>query len=160
MGAAQTFVGFSKNDLPSYNLMKSWEGLIGFDFNFTSNLLHESPKASEIIYVKSFCRSRMKKGDKFILLVGDDTRFRHKYNRWEAEVALEKGCTIIAVNVNGMRYLNPKLCPPVINNVGAIFIGLSPEIIGHALHNYQSPISGNYKYTHTVYKNLGCTTNV
>jgi len=154
VGVVQTFVGFSSTDIESYNLMKSWGKLIGFNFNFTTCGMHESPKANDILHVKSVCRSRIKKGDKYIMLLGKDTRSQYKYIRWEAEVAIAKGCTIIAVNLNGLHYFNPKTCPPVINNVGAIFIGFTPEIISHAISNYKKVPAGNYKYSHSVYKKL------
>jgi hypothetical protein len=31
---------------------------------------------------------------KYVMLIGEDTKSKHKYVRWEAEVAIEKGCTI------------------------------------------------------------------
>ncbi len=155
MGLEQTFVGFSETDIESYRLMKTWEGLRGFNFSFINNQMHESPKSNDILHVKSTCRSRIKKGDTYIMLIGNDTRSKHKYVRWEAEVALEKGCTVIGANLNGVRYMNPKLCPPIVNDIGAIFVGFSPEIIAHAISNFQKPPAGNYKYTHSVYKKLG-----
>lgn len=33
------------------------------------------------------------------MLIGEDTRYKYKYVLWEAEVAIEKDCTIIAVNL-------------------------------------------------------------
>jgi len=124
--------------------MKTWEGLRGFDFKFINNGIHESPECNNIKHVKSLCRSRIKKGDIYIILIGNDTRSKHKYVRWETEVAVEKECTIIAVNLNGSRYMNPKLCPPVVNDIGAIFVAFSPEIISHAISNYKNPPAENY----------------
>jgi hypothetical protein len=37
---------------------------------------------------------------KYVLLIGKDTKNKYKYVRWEAEVAIEKGCTIIGVNLD------------------------------------------------------------
>ena len=156
----QTFVGFSSTDIESYKLMKEWEKLINFNFKFSSCQMHESLKGNDIIHVKASCRSRIKKGDTYIMLIGNDTRFKHKYLRWEAEVAMEKGCNIICVNLNGMRYFNPRLCPPIVNDIGAIFIPFAPEIIAHAITNYKKPSKGNYKYSHAVYKKLGMEKSV
>ena len=33
------------------------------------------------------------------------TRYKYKYVRWEAEVAIEKGCTIIGVNLDQARQI-------------------------------------------------------
>ena len=70
------------------------------------------------------------------MLIGEDTRYKYKYVRWEVEVALEKGCTIIGVNLNGSKQLDENRCPPIIRDVGAIFVPFSPRIIAYALQNW------------------------
>ena len=75
--------------------------------------------------------------------------------RWELEVALEKGCRIIGVNLDGTRYMNPNTCPKIIQDVGAIFVPFSPQIIAYALENYQMNDNGNWYYNDFVYQNLG-----
>ena len=42
-------------------------------------------------------------GGQIVLLIGEDTKSKHKYVRWEAEVSIDKGCTIIGANINGKR---------------------------------------------------------
>ena len=91
----------------------------------------------------------------FISLIGQDTKSKHKYVRWELEVALEKGCRIIGVNLDGSRRMNPDTCPKIIQDVGAIFVPFSPKIIAYALENYQMHDSGSWHYKDFVYKNLG-----
>jgi hypothetical protein len=39
----------------------------------------------------------------FVMLIGEDTRYKHKYVRWEAEVAIEKKCRLIGVNLDNSR---------------------------------------------------------
>ena len=63
-------------------------------------------------------------------------RYKYKYVRWESEVAIEKGCTIIGVNLDGSRKIVGRTCPPIIRNIGAIFVLFSPYIIQYALENY------------------------
>ena len=75
--------------------------------------------------------------------------------RWELEVALEKGCRIIGVNLDGSRRMNPNTCPKIIQGVGAIFVPFSPQIIAYALENYQMNDNGNWYYNDFVYQNLG-----
>lgn len=91
----------------------------------------------------------------FISLIGQDTKSKHKYVRWELEVALEKDCRIIGVNLDGTRYMNPNTCPKIIQDIGAIFISFSPKIIAYALKNYQMNDSGNWYYKDIVYQKLG-----
>ena len=91
----------------------------------------------------------------FIMLIGKDTRSKYKWVRWEAEVAIEKGCTIIGVNLDGERKIITETCPPIIRNIGAIFVPFSPYIIKYALENYKMHDSGNYYYKDEVYNKLG-----
>ena len=92
---------------------------------------------------------------KYILLIGEDTRYKYKYVRWEAQVAIEKSCTIIGCNLDGSRRTIQAKCPPVINNIGAIFVPFSPYIIRYALEHYVMHNSRNYEYRDEVYKKLG-----
>jgi len=91
---------------------------------------------------------------KFIQLIGENTRYKYKFVRWEAEVAIEKGCTIIGVNLDGSRKIVESTCPPIIKNIGAIFVPFSPYIIQYALEHYKMHDSDNYHYKDEVYKNL------
>jgi len=92
---------------------------------------------------------------KYILLIGEDTKSKYKYVRWEAEVAIEKGCTIIGVNLDGNRFVNPLTCPTIIKNIGAIFVPFSPTIIKYALENYIMNENDDYHYKVEIYKQLG-----
>ena len=92
---------------------------------------------------------------KYTLLIGKDTRYKYKYVRWEAEVAIEKGCTIIGINLYGSRRIVENTCPPVIRDIGAIFVPFSPQIIAYALQNYKMHDKGNYEYKDSVYRSLG-----
>jgi hypothetical protein len=91
----------------------------------------------------------------YLMLIGEDTRHKHKYVRWEAEVALEKGCRIIGVNLDGWRRINSSTCPPVIRDVGAMFVPYSPQIIAHALENASKQKSGDWEFKDDVYRQLG-----
>ncbi len=139
MGLPRTFVGFSSTDIRSYWLMCAWKNNSKIDFNFADWK----------------CRERINMAGTFISLIGKDTKSKHKYVRWELEVALEKGCRIIGVNLDGTRYMNPNTCPKIIQDVGAIFVPFSPQIIAYALENYQMNNNGNWYYNDFVYQNLG-----
>ena len=90
----------------------------------------------------------------FISLIGGDTKSKHKYVRWELEVALEKGCRIIGVNLDGSRQMNSETCPKIIQNIGAIFVPFSPKVVAYALDNYQMKNSKSYYYPDSVYEKL------
>ncbi|PHZ84658.1 TIR domain-containing protein [Paremcibacter congregatus] len=157
MGLPRTFVGFSSNDIKSYGLMKAWKANKNIDFNFTDCQLNTEIKSENEQYIKSRCRDRINMAGKYILLIGEDTKSKHKYVRWEAEVAIEKKCTIIGVNLDGSRIMVKDTCPPIIREIGAVFVSFSPKIIAHAIVNYEMGSDGlSYYYEDQIYKKLGC----
>ncbi len=154
MGLPRTFVGFSSTDIHYYRLMTAWKENAHIDFNFTDCQLSTDINSENEGYVKRKCRERINMAGKFILLIGEDTRSKHKYVRWEASVAREKGCTIIGVNLDGSKRKTAN-CPPIIDDIGAIFVPFKPQIIKHALENYKMNSSDNYHYKENVYRDLG-----
>ncbi|HDR0967239.1 TPA: TIR domain-containing protein [Pasteurella multocida] len=155
MGLSRTFVGFSSTDMHYYRLMCAWKNNHNIDFNFTDCQLNRALNSEDEKYIKRICRERINMAGTFISLIGQDTKFKHKYVRWELEVALEKGCRIIGANLNGSRQMNPDTCPKIIRDVGAIFVSFSPMIIAYALQNYKMETYGNWYYNDSVYQQLG-----
>lgn len=155
MGLPRTFVGFSSTDIRSYWLMCAWKNNSKIDFNFADCQLSQELNSENEVYIKKKCGERINMAGTFISLIGQDTKSKHKYVRWELEVALEKGCRIIGVNLDGSRRMNPNTCPKIIQDVGAIFVPFSPQIIAYALENYQMNNNGNWYYNDFVYQNLG-----
>jgi len=95
MGLPRTFVGFSSTDIHCYRLMTAWKENEKIDFDFTDCQLDGEINSDNEDYIKRKCRERINLAGKFVMLIGKDTKSKHKYVRWEAEVAIEKGCTII-----------------------------------------------------------------
>ena len=156
MSLARTFVGFSSTDLRYYRLMQAWKQNERIDFNFTDCQLSSELNSENEIYIKRKCRERINLAGKYALLIGQDTKSKHKYVRWEAEVAIEKGCTIIGINLDGSRTMQQHTCPPIIRDIGAIFVPFSPRIVAYALNNYRMHNdTKNYYYEDSVYKKLG-----
>lgn len=91
----------------------------------------------------------------YILLIGLDTRFKRKYVRWEAEVAIEKKCRIIGVNLHGWRRINAETCPAVIRDIGAMFVPFSPQIVAHALDEAKRHDDKNWRFNDATYTKLG-----
>jgi NAD+--asparagine ADP-ribosyltransferase len=155
MGLPRTFVGFSSTDITQYRLMLAWKAHEHIDFDFENCQLQEELDSENEDYIKRVCRERIKMARKYVLLIGQDTRYKYKYVRWEAEVAIEKGCTIIGVNLDKSRQYIEATCPPVIKDIGAVFVSFSPKIIALALDKYQMNAKGNYHYEDKVYKQRG-----
>jgi len=155
MGLPRTFVGFSSTDINYYRLMQAWKENNNIDFDFTDCQLHNDINSDDENYVKRKCRERINMAGKFIQLIGKDIRYKYKYVRWEAEVAIEKDCTIIGVNLDASRQMVETTCPPIIRDIGAIFVAFSPYIIKYALENYKMHEDSNYYYKDEVYRKLG-----
>jgi hypothetical protein len=156
MGLPRTFVGFSSTDIRYYRLMQAWKVNENIDFNFTDCQLQDEINSENEDYIKRKCRERINMAGKYLLLIGQDTKSKHKYVRWEAEVAIEKGCTIIGVNLDGSRSMDRDTCPPIIREIGAVFVPFSPAIIAYAIENYKMHDDNeNYSYKDSVYEKLG-----
>ena len=156
MGLPRTFVGFSSTDIRYYRLMQAWKQNEHIDFNFTDCQLTDELNSENEDYIKRKCRERLNMAGKYALLIGTDTKSKHKYVRWEVEIAIEKDCTIIGVNLNGSRRMQTATCPPIIRNIGAIFVPFSPKIIEYALNHYtMHDDNDNYHYKDSVYAQLG-----
>ena len=112
MGLPRTFLGFSSTDIHYYRLMQAWKNNDRIDFNFTDCQLSNEINSENEEYIKRKCREMINMAGRYVLLIGKDTK--NKYVRWEAEVAIEKGCTIIGVNLDNSRSVNADTCPPII----------------------------------------------
>lgn len=155
MGLVRAYVGFSSTDIPSYRVMQMWKANEHIDFNFTDCQLEKSIDSENEAYIKQVCRDRIDMAGTFIQLIGPDTRHKHRYVRWEAEVALEKKCRVIGVNINGMRMCDTERTPPIIRNIGAIFVPLRAKILAYAIENYRMHEDDDYHYKDEVYQRLG-----
>ena len=155
MGLPRTFIGFSSTDIHYYRLMLAWKKNEHIDFDFTDCQLSKEIRSDDEAYIKQKVRSRIKMAGKYAMLIGQDTRYKYKYVRWEAEVALEKNYTIIGINLDGSMRMVKETCPPVIRDIGAIFVPFSPQIVAYALENYQMHEDGNYYYKNHIYRQLG-----
>ncbi|MBN5177420.1 TIR domain-containing protein [Stenotrophomonas maltophilia] len=155
MGLPRTFVGFSSTDIRYYRLMQAWKANEHIDFNFTDCQLETEINSENEAYIKSKCRERINMAGTFAVLIGQDTRSKHKYVRWEMEVALEKKCRIIGINLDGSRRVVDATCPPIIRNIGAIFVPFSPKIVAHALQNWVMQPNDDWHYKDEIYRQLG-----
>jgi len=150
----KTIVGFSASNIEYYWRMLAWKGREGIDFDFVDCRLGEESDREDENYVKTKARERMGRAEKYTLLIGEDHCHRKKYVDWEATVAIEQGCTIIGVNLDGARQVVEKKCPPAIMDVGAIFVPFSPRILAYALVNYRKRGQGNWHLPDQVYQQL------
>ncbi|MFA5903757.1 MAG: hypothetical protein WC836_07455 [Desulfobacula sp.] len=69
---------------------------------------------------------------------------------------MKKDAQFIGVNLNGSKSMVIATCPPIISDIGAIFVPFSPAIVAYAIENYKiHNDNANYHYKDSVYKSLG-----
>jgi hypothetical protein len=107
-------------------------------------------------YIKDRCRERLKMAGTYVMLIGQDTWLRDQYVLWEAEVAIEKKCNLIGVNLDKERFMNPATCPFIFQCVEALFVPFSPQIVAEALNTpYRSHTHRSYYFDDATYQRLG-----
>jgi hypothetical protein len=153
----KTVVGFSGSDIEYYWRMLAWKGTEGIDFHFADCRLDRETNREDEDYIKARVRERIGAAEKYALLIGEDTWYRHNYVAWEAAVAVEQGCTIIGINLDGARQIVETKCPAAIRDIGAIFVPFSPRIVAYALVNYRRRGQGNWHFPEEVYRQLEFT---
>ena len=150
----RTFVSFSSADKGRYDLMCAWKAHEHIDFNFADFQLDEAINSLTPYYIKSVCAAKVRRVDTFGLLIGSDTYTKTVFVKHEVEVAVEKGCRLIGVNLNNCR-LKDALCPDFFANVGALFVPFSSRIVAEALAWPRQGTSLSYYFLDEVYTRLG-----
>ena len=105
----KTYVCFDgDNDIHYYWLMKAWKQNDGFSFNFfDAHDLNTARDTSLSDTIKQKLRERLLNSKVLVVLIGDKTRYLYRFVRWEMEQALKLGLPIVAVNLNGLRKMDP-----------------------------------------------------
>jgi hypothetical protein len=161
----KTYVCFDgDNDMHYYRLMCAWKQNDGIPFNFyNAHDLNTARDDSQEESIKRQLRERLKNSKIFVVLIGEKTRYLYKFVRWEMEQALKLELPIIAVNLNGLRQMDPDRCPPIIRNELAIHISFNAKIMQYALENWPETDRrlrrkgeiGPHYYDKSVYGRLG-----
>ncbi|HEX7137967.1 MAG TPA: TIR domain-containing protein [Vicinamibacterales bacterium] len=153
-GLPRTFVSFSSTDKRRYDLMCAWKAHEHIDFNFADFQLDEAINSRTPYYIKTICAAKVRRADTFVLLIGRDTYTKTVFVKNEVEVAVEKGCRLLGVNLNNCRFMD-ELCPQFFANVGALFIPFSSRIMTEALTWQPHGTFPWYYFFDDVYTQLG-----
>lgn len=147
-----------------YRLMQAWKQNDGITFNFyDAHDLNTARDSSLEASIKAQLMERMRNSREFVLLVGERTRYLTKFVRWEIEQALSRKLPIIAVNLNGRRFMDEERCPPVLRGELAVHVSFNAAIMQHALdtwpgadaENRRQGKTGPFYYNESVYRGLG-----
>jgi MTH538 TIR-like domain (DUF1863) len=112
--------------------MCAWKAHENIDFDFADFQLDEAIDSENEYYIKRVCRNEIRLADTYALLIGQDTFTKATFVRWEVEVAIEKGCRLIGINLNNSR-CKDFLCPLFFADKGALFVPFSSRILTKAL---------------------------
>lgn len=161
----KTYVCFDgDNDIHYYWLMCAWKQNDNTNFDFdNAHELNTARDTSQEESVKAQLRERLKNSREMIVLIGQNTRYLHKFVRWEMEQALRLEMPIIGVNLDSRRSQDPDLCPAVIKDQLVVYTSFNAAIIQHALENWPNSHAqlkaqgktGPYYYTDMIYTSLG-----
>jgi hypothetical protein len=151
----RTFVSFSSADIHCFRTITMWQKNEHMPFNFYNCQLEWALRSDDPAYIKRRLKKRIALATKFILLIGKDTRFKTTYVQPEVEAAVEKGCSIIAANVDHRRGIHPVNTPSFVRDVGAIFVPFSSRIISFALANHAPAAEGDFVYQDSFYLEQG-----
>jgi len=158
MDLPRTFVSFSSSDIGLYHLMCAWNAHAHIAFNFANFQLDEAINSGNEHYIKQKCREKIRRADTFILLIGSDTYMKTTFVKWEVDIAIEKGCRLIGVNINNCRFKD-WLCPYFFADKGAVFVPFSSRIVAEAMtpHRFDllSGQTRDFNFYDDIYTRLG-----
>lgn len=160
----KTYVCFdADNDIRYYRLMTAWKENERIAFNFhNAHEINNLRDGSSEETIKRKLRERLQNTKVLVVLIGDHTKNLYRYVRWEIEYAIENDIPIIAVNLNGKRLRDEKLCPPILRDELAIHIPYGQKILNYALNNWsdnhmkhsREGKTGWYYYKESEYQGL------
>ncbi len=138
--------------------MMMWNANEHIDFRFADFQLDEAINSENPSYIKSVLRNKIRRVDTFTLLIGKDTYQKTVFVKAEVEIAIEKGCRLLGVNLNDCRFKDA-WCPAFFANKGAMFIPFSSRIVAEALTwNKPTPnpsLPDDWHYPDQTYTQLG-----
>lgn len=160
----KTYVIFdAESDMWAYRYMKGWRVSEHIEFDFQdAHSLNVIADYGVPDTVRRRLRERFSSTKQAIVLIGENTRHRHRFVRWEMDVALNLDLPIIAVNLNGKREMDSDLCPPILCDEYVVHIPFKARIIKYALDNFPpfyhdrpAGARGPLYYPASVYRSLG-----
>lgn len=136
---APIYVAFDgDNDRWAYAFMRGWKtnDRVDFDFEDAHDLDTMTGAAQSEQYVKSKLRERMNKSSALVVIVGEKTKYLHKYVKWEIELAFALGLPIIVANLNNTNGLDSERCPTILRTACAVHVPFKKDAIKHALASW------------------------
>src|SRR5258706_3154269 len=114
----------------------AWKSHEHIDFDFADFQLDNAINSENEYYIKQVCENKIRRTDTYALLIGKDTFTKTTFVKWEIEVAVEKGCRLIGINLNNSRFRDT-LCPWFFVDKGDLFVPFSSRIATQALEPWK-----------------------
>jgi hypothetical protein len=153
-----------EGDTRYFQLMKTWKQNDNTPFSFlNAQDLKHSYETILAATTKRRLRDKLINSKVFVVLIGQKTKFLHRVERWEMEIALKLNLQIIAVNLNGLRKVDKELCPSIFRDKLVLHISFNAEILQYALENWPESFqrkkdagsAGAFYYNDKIYSSLG-----
>jgi hypothetical protein len=148
------FVSFSSADAQFYRTMRTWRPGTSARFRFTDCQIAQEIHTNDETHIKALGRERIEENGYYISLIGDGVNETSQSVQWLTEVAIERKCTIVAINLNGATCLQKERTPKALIGVGAIFVPFSATALRVALEKYQRHEKGNWHYKEELYTRM------
>lgn len=142
----KTYIVFdADNDMHYYRLMMAWKehDHIYFDFYNAHDLSTMPIGSGNENYIKGKLRERMNNSKQAIVLVGNSTKFLHRFVRWEMELAINMDIPIIAVNLNQVNCEHSNTPAILKNTCYFVSVPFEAKKIKYALDNFPSEYQSN-----------------
>lgn len=128
------FISYSQTNLVEYNLINAW--LNSEDYNIITSTLASSELLSNprgILNYMTSINEKIRNASVFMILIGENTRELNNAMLIEVNQALAIKLPIIAVNINGLRYMDVNNCPSILRDKHVLHIAMNAKIIEKAL---------------------------
>ena len=160
----KTYIAFDADkDMHWYRLLRAWKENESFVFDMhDAHEIKSDPNKQGEQNIKRDLKERFKSTKQFILLVGESTKNKFQYVRWEIEQAIINDIPIIVINLNNNKKVDQNLCPAIIRDQLSIHISFKYKIIKYAVDNWPEnhrkhrlqDENDAYHYSSEIYREL------
>ncbi len=137
-GRNKTYVCFDAEDIPMYELMQTWNENDNFDFNFYDACYSDESCSEDAEEMERMVSKKMIDAQVLVVLIGEKTKYLHKYIKYEIQLAIDADLPIIAVNLNGKDKIDEERCPIMIDKALSLHIAFGEKELRTALEKWPS----------------------
>lgn len=164
LGKKKVFVCYNhEKDKAYFDMLESWccEEKINFIYQ---NVIQDALNSPQVLVARmKNTIEKMRNINAFIILVSENTKNLNNSMLIEVNTALNLDIPVIAVNVNGLRYIDGNNCPFILRDKHVLHISFNSKIIEKAIEAWpiyynnhkEDEEKGPRYFKDTVYAELG-----